>query len=445
MIAPMLVPLTKRLLILLVCVAGTALQAAASKPAAPLTVKSDRSSAICKQGETVVFEVQLAADSPLAEDAELAWKISKDGVPPVQTGTVRLVDGKATITGKLGEPGHLLCSVTGTAGDRVVTALAGAAIDPLGIKPSMPAPDDFDAFWTEQKKRLAAVPLNSRLTPVRAKAATNTECFDVQVDCAGGTPVSGYYARPAAAQPKSLPIILLAHGAGVGSSSLLTATTWSSRGFLAMDINAHGIPNGKPAQFYKDLEAGRLKDYRHLGRESREQCYFLGMFLRVIRAIDFLTAQPEWDGRTVVVYGSSQGGFQALAAGGLDERVSFIAAGVPAGCDHTGVVVGRVNGWPKLVPQDADDKPNTTILQAARYFDCVNFAARAKAKGAFLTVGFIDQTCPATTVYAAYNSLRVPKQIYNDIPTGHANSPEATGARNRAVMEYVKSVKRTSD
>ncbi len=34
----------------------------------------------------------------------------------------------------------------------------------------------------------------------------------------------------------------------------------------------------------------------------------------MIRAIDFLTAQPEWDGRTVIVYGSSQGGFQALAA-----------------------------------------------------------------------------------------------------------------------------------
>ena len=34
-----------------------------------------------------------------------------------------------------------------------------------------------------------------------------------------------------------------------------------------------------------------------------------------------------------------------------------------------------------------------------------------------------------------------PKQIFNDIPTGHANSPEATRARNQAVLDYVKAVK----
>ena len=208
-----------------------------------------------------------------------------------------------------------------------------------------------------------------------------------------------------------------------------------------MDINAHGIPNGKPEQFYKDLEKGALKDYRYAGRESRDTCYFLGMFLRAVRAIDFLTAQPEWDGKTVVVYGSSQGGFQAFAAAGLDQRVSFLAAGVPAGCDHTGAVAGRVNGWPKLVPNGVDGKPDAKVLQAARYFDNVNFAARTRAKGAFVTVGFIDATCPPTLVYAAYNRLPIPKEIYNDLPTGHANSPEATRARNKAVFNYLSSVK----
>jgi cephalosporin-C deacetylase-like acetyl esterase len=302
-------------------------------------------------------------------------------------------------------------------------------------------PDDFDAFWSEQKMRLAAVPMNPRLTPVAAKAVTNVECFDVQLDCVGPAPVSGYYARPKGAKKKSLPIILLVQGAGVHSSGLANAATWCAKGLLAMDINAHGILNGKPEQFYKDLEQGALKDYPRAGRDSRETCYFLGMFLRAIRAIDFLTAQPEWDGKTVIVYGSSQGGFQAFAAAGLDERVTYIAAGVPAGCDHTGAKANRISGWPKLVPIGADGKPDEKVLQAARYFDNVNFAARTKAKGAFVTVGFIDLTCPATSVYAAYNSLPIPKQIYNDIPSGHANSPAATTARNQAVFDYLKSVK----
>jgi cephalosporin-C deacetylase len=419
----------------------TDLQAAAPKPAPPFAITTDHANAIYKQGETVTFTVRLVAKSPLAEDAELTWTISKDGVPPVQTGKVRLVNGTARVTAKLNEPGHLLCRMTALADGKTVEALAGAAINPLLIKPSMPVPEDFDAFWGEQKKKLAAVPMNPRLTPVPATAATNVECFDVQLDCVGTVPVSGYYVRPQGAKKKSLPIILLVQGAGVHSSSLVNAATWCAKGFLAMDINAHGIPNGKPAQFYKDLEEGALKNYRHAGRESRETCYFLGMFLRAIRAIDFLTAQPEWDGKIVIVYGSSQGGFQAFAAAGLDERVTYFSVGVPAGCDHTGAKADRISGWPKLVPAGADGQPDAQVLQAARYFDNVNFATRTRAKGAFVTVGFIDLTCPATSVYAAYNNLSIPKRIYNDIPSGHANSPAATHARNQAVFNYLKSVK----
>lgn len=426
------------ILLLLAFCSFHAVLEAASKP--PLSVRAERETAIYKQGETVVFRVLLPADSPLARDAELSWKLSKDGVPPVRTGTARLVDGKAAITGRLDEPGHLLCTVSGTNKDQAFSVMAGAAIDPLLIKPSMPVPEDFDAFWADQKKKLAAVPINARMTPVPG-AATNAECFDVQADCVGSAPVSGYYARPAGAKPKSLPAILLLHGAGVGSSSLGNAISWSARGFLALDMNAHGLPNGKPAEFYKALQEGKLNSYSHFGRESREASYFLGMFLRALRGVDFLAAQPEWDGKTIVAYGSSQGGFQCFAVAGLDERVSFIAAGVPAGCDHTGVTVGRINGWPKLVPSGSDGKLSAAILRAARYFDCVNFAARTKAKGAFVTVGFIDQTCPATSVYAAYNNLRIPKRIYNDIPTAHANSPAATRARNQAVLDFVKSVK----
>ena len=99
---------------------------------------------------------------------------------------------------------------------------------------------------------------------------------------------------------------------------------------LALDINAHGLPNGRPDAFYTGMANGELKEYRVRGRESRETIYFLGMFLRLVRAIDFLTAQPEWDGRTVIVHGSSKGGAQSLVAAGLDSRVTFFAAGVPA-------------------------------------------------------------------------------------------------------------------
>ena len=405
----------------------------AAEPAAPkspftVTAAADRADALYRVGETVTFTVRVQSNGQPVEAGEVEWVLGKDGIF-IRTGKARLAHGEATVTGTLKEPGFLQLRVTFDTGEAKMTALAGAGLSPLEIKPSAPPPADFDAFWAGKKKELAKIPVNARLTPVKA-SREGIEVFDLQADSVGA-PVSGYFARPAGAKPRSLPAILTVHGAGVSSAN--QPVTWG-REALALDINAHGIPNGRDKAFYDALAAGELKDYRTRGRESRESIYFLGMFLRVIRALDFLTAQPEWNGRTLVVSGSSQGGFQAIAAAGLDSRVTFFAAGVPAGCDHTGSLAGRIAGWPKFIPTGEKQTP-PGVIAAVKYFDCVNFASRAKAPGIF-TVGFIDTTCPPTSVYAAYNALRAPKEIHHDVAAGHTNTPAASAAMKAAVLKH---------
>jgi cephalosporin-C deacetylase len=403
-----------------------------AKPRDVLSAAADRADALYRRGETVTFLIELKHDDKPVDSGEVEWTLTKDGVAPTRNGKAKLEGGKARVTGTLDEPGFLQCRVTAQVGETKLTALGGAAVSQLEIKPSAPVPDDFDAFWAAKKKALAAVPVNARLTPVKS-TRENVEAFDVQADSVGA-PVSGYFVRPVGAKPRSLPIILTVHGAGVSSSNLGGAAGWASSGALAMDMNAHGLPNGKDKAFYDALAAGDLKDYRIRGRESRETIYFLGMIVRLVRAIDFLTAQPEWNGKTVVVSGSSQGGFQAIAAAGIDPRVTFFAAGVPAGCDHTGVLAGRIAGWPKFIPT-RETTPPAEVVAAVRYFDCVNFAARAKAPG-FFTVGFIDTTCPPTSVYAAYNALKAPKEIFNDVAAGHTITPAASAAMRAAVVKH---------
>ena len=427
-------------LVLFVAALPVLAQSAKTSSKYSLAVTTDRHDAIYRQGETVTFTLKLIHDKQPVDGAEVQWTISKDGVPPTRTGRAKLNHGFATVTGQLNEPGFLQCrAVFRTPDKQSVNGIGGAAVDPLQIKPSLPVPDDFDAFWAAQEKRLAKVPVNPRLTPVKSPQQ-DVECFDLQADSVGA-PVSGYYARPTGAKLKSLPIMLTVHGAGVRSSSLGGPANWAKQGFLALDINAHGIPNGKPAQYYTDLANGALRDYRWSGRESRETAYFLGMFLRLVRAIDFLTAQPEWDGRTLIVHGSSQGGAQSLVAAGLDPRVTFFAAGVPAMCDHTGVVVGRVNGWPKIVPNGPDGRPDPKVLQVARYYDAMNFATRTHAAG-IVTVGFIDTTCPPSSVYAAYNALPGQKEIFNDPPSPHAVTRQAREAQNRAIQAHVQAMRK---
>lgn len=403
-----------------------------------LSARAERADALYHKGEPVTFALKLLRDGKPVEAAEVDWTLTKDGLPMNQSGKATIKNGEAKVTGKLDEPGFLQLRVSyrETPKASPVSASGGAGIDPTEIKPSMPVPDDFDAFWDAQKKKLAAIPLNAQM--VEAKSTSKTVvAYDIKADSVGSQ-ISGYFAKPIGAKPRSLPVVMTVHGAGVQSSSLGGAIGWASQGFLAMDMNAHGIANGKPAEFYKDLADNALKDYRFRGRDSRETCYFLGMYLRLIRGIDFLTSQPEWDGRTVIVFGGSQGGAQAFAAAGLDARVTFFCAAVPAMSDHTGMVAGRIAGWPKLVPLGADGKPDPKVLEVSRYFDDVNMATRTKALGAYVSTGFIDTTCPPSSVYAAYNNLKLPKQIKNDIEYAHPYPKETTLAMMKAATEHAK-------
>ena len=415
------------------------LRAKAAEPTVQLTVVTDRPAAIYSVGEKVTFLVTLKKDGQPLTEGEVSYFVDKDGVPPVTKGKLKLSRQPATVEGTLAEPGFLRCTVSFSAGKtKPLSAVAGAGFDPQKIRPSLPVPEDFDAFWAAQKARLAAVPMKPQLTPVKSPSP-RVEAFDVQIPCVGPRPVSGYFARPVGATPKSLPAILFVHGAGVRSSNLGAVIGTAGGNLLAMDINAHGIPNGKPDQYYKDLANGELKDYRAFGREDCQQCYFLGMFLRLARALDFLTSQPEWDGKVLMVEGGSQGGGQSLAAAGLDSRVTFIAAGVPAICDHSGRAAGRISGWPKLVP-DKDGKPDMKILQVARYFDAMNFATRSKAE-AILSVGLIDGVCPPTSVYAAYNNLPGKKQIVIEPLMGHGSTPKIQKAFAEARANHLKQMK----
>lgn len=411
----------------------------AAEPSLTLKVVTDRDNAIYEVGEAAVFLVSVSRGEKPVTDGTVNFVVDDflaggkaAGLPQ---GMVALGAEPARIVVKGRRPEFLRCLVTYTPADgKAVRASVGAGFSPEKIGLSLPVPDDFDEFWAEQRRLLAEVPLEPKLTPIETRSES-TVSFDAQVQCAGGASVSGYFSKPKTAEPKSLPIVLWVHGAGVRSSSLPNSLKGAEAGFLSMDINAHGSPNGKPGSFYSDLSKGPLNNYRHAGRESRDTIYFRGMYLRLVRAIDFLTAQPEWDGKTVVVVGHSQGGGQSLVAGGLDDRVTLIAPGVPAICDHSGESAGRVNGWPKLVPNGADGKPDPKIQLAARYVDAVCFASRCKAE-AIMSVGFIDAVCPPSSCYAAYNALQGKKSVINESLMGHAAPKHIQDAFWARILEH---------
>jgi cephalosporin-C deacetylase-like acetyl esterase len=399
-----------------------------------LTMPVERPGAVYHVGETVTFLLELRDREQALHDGEVEWVLSKDSfVPALARGTVKLEKGRGAITGSLAEPGFLRCDATFKSGKDEFLVSAVAGIDPWEIKPSMPEPEDFDAFWAAKKKELAAVPFNFKLTPVPVPPQHDkAEAFDFQADCVG-RPASGYYARPIGAKPKSCPALLYVHGAGVQSSEVIAVSKYAQQGFINIDLNAHGIPNGKPAEFYSALAEGELKDYRLRGKESRETFYFLNMYLRELRALDFLAAQPEWDGRTLIMLGVSQGGAQAIAATALDPRVSMLFTSSPALCDTTGLMAGRISGWPKMVPVDAAGRPDAAVLETARYFDTTNFAKRVRVP-TYFAIGFIDTVTPPTGCYLAFNNIPGPKVVEHEPGHGHGIDNEAFWPKLEAMI-----------
>lgn len=321
-----------------------------------------------------------------------------------------------------------------------IEGLAGAGVDVLKIKASRPVPADFDAFWDKQKAELAKVPLKFTMTPIDVPAnyKDKVESFDVKVDCAGGMPVSGYYSRPAKAAPKSCPAFISYQGAGVRNSG---RQEWrANQGLISMDINAHGIINGQPEAFYKGLADGELKDYRSRDSNDPEKIYFRGMFLRVLRAMEFLKAQPEWDGKNLIVYGESQGGAQAFVAAGLDKDVTACFAKVPAMCDHTGKLAGQRSGWPQFINMKDGKAVDQKVVDTVPYYDAANFASRIKCP-VYVMTGFVDVTCPPTSVFAAYNQINAPKEIYTYPLMGHKTAGKPSEDTNAAVNAAIAKAK----
>jgi cephalosporin-C deacetylase-like acetyl esterase len=324
----------------------------------------------------------------------------------------------------------------------VILYKAGAVVDPYQLRPCVSEPEDFDAFWAEQKKKLAALPMNAKLTPVPNDPTANAypgpevESFDVQADCLGGAPLSGYLSRPKNAKPKSLPATIHFHSAGVHSSDLKLTTALAKGNQLGMDINAHGIPNGRPEAYYTNLAYTTLRSYGDIGLESRETSYLLGMYLRIMRSIEFLASQPEWDGKTIIAEGTSQGGGQALIAAGLDARVTLFSAGCPTFCNLAASSVGQAAGFPfglrKLNPKE---------LATVRYFDACYHIKRAKAAGVF-RVGVIDEVCWPAGMFAAYNLLPGKKFLVT-APTTHSPwcSPDAANKAQAKDQEFFRALR----
>src|SRR6185295_5178872 len=177
-------------------------------------------------------------------------------------------------------------------------------------------------------------------------------------------------------------------------------TDRAAEGWLAVNIEPHDVMPDQPKEYYDALPA-ELKAYNTIETRNRDKNYFLYMYLADIRAVDYLAGRPDWDGKTLVVMGTSMGGQQSLCTAGLHPKV----------------------------------------LETAQYFDTVNCATRIKVPS-LVSMGFIDTVTPPVGIWTAFNQIQAPKQAapMPTSPHNHLATPEQAMPWTKASASWLSAL-----
>ena len=284
------------------------------------------------------------------------------------------------------------------------------------------------------------MPLDAKLTLVPEACTSKVDVYHVSFRTVGMGPVParifGILCEPKA--PGKYPAILKVPGAGVRPYS--GDPELASRGAIVLEIGIHGIPVNMAKDVYDVLYAGGLNGYWLFNFDDREHYYYHRVYLSCVRADDFLTSRPYWDGKQLVVMGASQGGQLTIVTAGLDPRVTGLSATHPAACDYSAELHGRAGGWPHPFMPNPDGTPSAQATPAkiatATYYDTVNFARRVRVPG-YYSWGYNDEVCPPTSCYAAYNLITAPKTLGLTLELGHAYTPEQYDASSGWITNFL--------
>ena len=401
------------------------------------TFTPDHASGIYAAGERVGWTVTMP--NTVAKDARPAgaytYTVRRNGGEVVSTGTLDLSKGKARIETSLADPAMVLVEVKpprpdstfgsrGTGGPGRV--LLGAAVAPTGIAAAEPRPADFDAFWASKIAELNRIPMSPVVTPGESGKA-GVAWATVKLNNVRGAHVYGQIARPAH-EGKFPGLVIYQWASPPYPLQKAWVTDRAAEGWLALNVEPHDVPADMPQAFYDALPA-MIKQYNTIGQHSRDESYFLPMYLGAYRAVEYLATRPDWDGRTIVVMGTSMGGQQSFATAGLDARVTALIVNVPAGADVTATLHGRGASYPNWNVSRAD------VLTTARYFDTANFAPRITARS-LVAMGFIDETAAPAGIWAVFNGIEGPKEAVPMVDSPHNNL--ATPASEQAYYERSK-------
>lgn len=277
-------------------------------------------------------------------------------------------------------------------------------------RPDLSVPHDLEDFWrtTVAESRSHDIAAHTEKIDNRLRLVDTHDLTYAGFD---GQPVKGWLSVPAGARGP-LPTVVEYAGYSGGRGFPFNATLWAQAGYahLSMDTRGQSYRIGG-WETTPDTWAGgdnHVPGQMTRGISDPSTYYYRRAYVDAFRALDAAAALEWCDTSRMITLGGSQGGGLTIAAAGLAglHGIDLVGAApdVPFLCDFPrattlvntlpyGEIVRYLAGF-----RDQVDQVFTTLS----YFDGAILGRWATAPTLF-SVALMDQTCPPSTGFAAYN------------------------------------------
>lgn len=293
-------------------------------------------------------------------------------------------------------------------------------------RPDLPVPADLDSFWANTLAEARTHDLAASFDPVESGLAV-IETFDVSYAGFGGSPVRGWLHLPRA-QSGPLPAVVEYIGYGGGRGLAHERVLFAAAGYAHFVMDTRGQGSTWNVGNTPDPQAGTAPfhpGFMTQGILDPATYYYRRVFTDAVRAVEAVRSHPDVDRSRVAVTGGSQGGGISLAAASLVPDLVATMPDVPFLSDFPrAITFTDTDPYAEIVRylkahRDHVDQVHRTLA----YFDVANLGRRARVPALF-SVGLMDQICPPSTVFAAYNHYGGQKEMceypFNDHEGGQA-------------------------
>jgi cephalosporin-C deacetylase len=289
-----------------------------------------------------------------------------------------------------------------------------------------PRPDDFDAFWDRSLAEMHDLDPQVELKPNTTIDVPFAECFDLTWTGVGGARVYAKYLRPRGAK-KPGPAVVQFHGYSGSSGDWSDRLGYVGAGFCVAALDCRG--QGGLSEDAGGVKGTTLRGHIIRGLDdSPEKLLFRDIFLDTAQLARIVMSFDEVDADRVGAMGGSQGGGLTLACASLEPGIKRAAPVYPFLCDYKRVwdMDLDVAAYDELRyffrNFDPRHEREQEIFTRLGYIDLQYLAPRIRGEVQMGT-GLMDQICPPSTQFAAFNKIQSKKHnvLYPDF--GHENLP----------------------